>query len=475
MLFKVISQLEPEVYGKLKDDLSETRAEKMLQLLEMYRTADNEDSVTHKQLEMNTSSFYTLKSRLQDKVQKALFVSASDVYADLLKNLAAIPFLVNNTPRESAIMLLNFLADELKRTDQPGELAQVYGALKKLNSWDKDYFHYQQLYNKNVAYFLAIEKAEETLTHFTRDCGVYLYSLEKTSVDVLRLYIKELNNIARVYDSHRIRMYKYIAEVSFALFVDENREIPGSADTIEEVLEKMSVILKEHSEDRHYRFIRDIWQFLNYEYYVSLGLQKNAAPFFDHIIAGQLRILYRSHTALTSRFLLTAGEKIANNKELAASALKWLPGPDANDLFSKVNMVLFRASVEFTAGNFAKAAALLNEFLNENTLKTMFVAEYSIKLLLVLGLLCAEKTDQAEIQFRSISRKIASVENKETLLPGVAEWVGLMKLVLTGGSDKKAKVAECAEATNKARKGNVGLLPYIRISENMVGMLQKLL
>lgn len=475
MLFKVINQLESEVYVKLKKELEETRAEKMLQLLELYRNSEDEESITHKQLEMNTSSFYTLKSRLQDKVQKVLFLNASDVYADLLKNLAAIPYLVNNTPRESAIMLLNFLAEELKHKDQPGELAQVYGALKKLNSWDKDYFHYQQLYNKNVAYFLAIEKAEETLTHFTRDCGVYCYSGDKSAVDVLRLYVKELNNLARVYDSHRIKTYKYIAEVSFALFADENREIPGSDSTVEEVLEKMSAILKEHGEDRHYRFIGDIWQFLNYEYYVSLGLQKNASPFYEHIVAGNLRILYRTHTALTTKFLITAGEKLVADKNVISAISKWLPEPDVNDLYSKVNIALFRSAVEFSAGNYAASASVLNDFLNENTLKMMFIAEYNIKLMLVLSLLCSEKTDQAEIQFRSISRKIASLENKEVLQPGVNEWINLFKLVLAGGADKKQKVADAAEIANKVRKGNNVLLPHVKISEKTVSILQKLL
>jgi hypothetical protein len=475
MLAKVISQLDADVYSKLRDDLTETRAEKMLQLLELYRTTRDEASITHKQLDINTSAFYTLKSRLQDKVQKTLFANASDVYADLLKNLAAIPYLVNNTPRESAIMLLNYLADELKHTDQPGELAQVYGALKKLNSWDKDYFHYQQLYNKNVAYFLAIEKAEETLTHFTRDCGVYCYSLEKQSVDVLRLYVKELNNLARVYDSHRIKMYKYIAEVSYALFVDLNREIPGSDATIEETLEKMSEILTKHGEDRHYRFIGDIWQFLNYEYYVSLGLQKNAAPFFDHLLKGELRMLYRTHTALVSRFLITAGEKIIANKAIADSVSAWIPEPDENDLYSKTNNALFTAALKVNAGDYGKAAAALNDFLNENTLKNMFASEYNVKLLLVLCLLLAEKTDQAEIQFRSISRKIASTENKDSLQPGVTEWVNMCKLVLTGGTDKKAKLTETVEALNKVRRGNHVLLPHVKVNEQMVGILQKLL
>src|SRR5262245_13528480 len=109
MLNKVIQQLDTVVYNKLKEDFLANRGEKMLYLMELYRTSDASAEISHKQLDINPTSFYTLKSRLQDKVQRALFENASDVYADLLKNLAAIPFLVSNAPRESAILLLEYL------------------------------------------------------------------------------------------------------------------------------------------------------------------------------------------------------------------------------------------------------------------------------------------------------------------------------------------------------------------------------
>jgi hypothetical protein len=476
MLHKVIHQLDPEIFTKLKDDFTANRGEKMLQLLELYRAAKSEDEVSPKQLEINTSSFYTLKSRLQDKIQRALFANANDVYADLLKNLAGIPYIVNNTPRESAILLLDYLEDELKKADQPGELAQVYGALKRLHSRNEKYYHYEQLYNKNIAYFLAIEKAEEVLSHFCRECTIHCYTHGSTSEDVLRLYVKELNNLGRVYDSPRLKMYRYSAEITYALFVDANREIPGSDDTIEEALGKLSDIIEEHAEDMNYKYMRDIWAYLSYEYYTSLGLHKNATQYFDTLVENHFRVLYRTHRSNTTHILLSAFERIVADKALTKSVLGWIPEPDEQNQYARINIALFRAGVEFENGNFAAAASILNEALNDISTKAIFIAEYNLKLFLVLCLLCAEKTEQAEIQFRSISRKITSTENKEALHAGINEWMNLVKLVMSGKSaDRKSKIVEAVEAANKSRKGACILLPHIKLKESTVTALSKLL
>lgn len=475
MLHKVILQLSPAIYGKLKEDFKANRGEKMLHLMEIYRNSDPHTEITHKQLDMNSASFYTLKSRLQDKVQRALFESASDVYADLLKNLAAIPYLINNTPRENAILLLEYLADELKKADQPAELAQVYAAMKRMYSWSQDYFHYEQLYNKSIAYSLALEKAHEVLTHFVRDCSIYTIT-HQPSGDMLRLYVKELHNIGRIYDSHRIYMNRYTAEVTYALFVDENRDIPGSDLTVEETLARFREILDQHPEDRNYRYIRDIWSFLNFEYYISLGLHKNATVFFDELVANEFRVLYRTHRTLVTNLLISAFDRIVANPELTAQVVKWIPEPDGHNIYARVNIALFHAGVAFEQGDYARAASLLHDFLNDISLKNYFVAEYNIKLFHVLALLCAEKTEQAEIQFRSISRKLAAAEHKESFQNGVNELVHLVKVSMSNKTvDRKTRIAEAGDSLNKARRQGRSVLPHIKIKDGVVAALARLL
>jgi hypothetical protein len=294
---------------------------------------------------------------------------------------------------------------------------------------------------------------------------------------VLRLHVKELNNISRVYDSQRINIYRYTAEVTYALFVDENREIPGGSQlTVEETLDKYKEILDAHAEDRNYRFLRDVWAFLSFEYYVSLGLQKNATQFFDELIANELRVLLRGHRSLTSHILISAFDRIAADATLADRVLQWIPQPDSNHIYSLSNNAMFRAGIAFERGNYAEAATVLNDFLNEVSLKNYFVTEYNFKLFLVITLLCAEKTEQAEIQFRSISRKLASTEHKESLHNGVNEWINLIKAVMSGKSaDRKAKITEAVDAANKSRKSGCCLLPHIKLKEPALNALLKLL
>lgn len=476
MLHKVVLQLDSEVFSKLKEEFSANRGEKMLTLLELYRNTDDQKEITNKDLGINSAAFYTLKSRLQDKVQRALFLNATDVYADLLKNLAAIPYIINNTPRESAILLLNYLEDELRKADQPGELAQVYAALKRLHSRNQNYYQYEQLYNKNIAYFLALEKSEEVLGHFSRECCEHLYTHASAGADILRLRLKELNNLSRVYDSPRLKMYRCTAEVTYALFVDPNREIPGTDATIEDTLEQMSVIIEEHAEDMNYKYMRDVWAFLSYEYYHALGLNKNATQHFELLVRNQFRVLYRAYRTCTMHILISAFDRIVGDDDLCRQVEQWIPEPDPDNTYARINIALFRAGVAFENGEFGRAAGILNDILNAVSLKSFLVAEYNIKLFLVITLLCAEKMDQAEIQFRSISRKLSAIDNKELLQAGVNEWMALVKTVMTGKSaDRKVKIEEAAQLANKFRKGTGVLLPHIKLKDSTVAVLTKLL
>lgn len=458
MVRKVIEQLEETVYSKLKEELKETKASKMLSLLEMYRSGTPDSEITADSLGISTASFYTLKSRLQDKVQKTLFRSASDDFADLLKNLSSIPYLVNNTPRESAVLLLLFLEKELREKDKPGELAQVYGALKKLHAHHSDYFHYEQLYNKNIAYFLAFEKAEEVVTRFTRTLGEYLMGGELQLKEVMKLYIKELTNLSRLYESHRIRMCKSVVEVSYALFVENAVELSGSDKSVQDVLDEMAEILSKHPDDPQYRFLTDIHHFLSYEFYTAIGLHKNARISLDAILKDKCRILYRSHTAIVSHFLLSAFQKLKDSDGINTMEKEW-PIEDTANIFGVVNRTLFQSGLKFDSEKYSEAASILNDCLNTVTFKNLIHAECSVRILYILSLIGAEKSDLAETQLRSLTRKIAGLNPKPVLAPGVNEWMQLLKVVIA--AKDKVSMKKAAEAVKSEQRNRNALLRFI--------------
>jgi hypothetical protein len=458
MIRKVIEQLEAEVYDKLKAELEETKAAKMLTLLGMYRDGTPDAQISAKALGISAPSFYTLKSRLQDKVQSTLFRNTSDDYAELLKNLAAIPYLIHNTPRESAVLLLLYLEEELRRKDKPGDLAQVYGALKKLHAHHNDYFHYEQLYNKNIAYFLALEKTEEVLTRFNSGMEEFLLSGDAQIREVMKLYVKELTNLSRLYDSHRIQMCKYIAEVSFAIFVEQSGEIIASDKTVQEVLESMQEQIAKYQDDPQYRFLGNVVHFLNFEYYTQLGLHKNAKPSFDALLNDDCRFLYRSHTAIVSRFLLTGFQKLTEVDNIEVKYLNW-PLEDPNNLFGMTNQVLFRTGLLFEQKKFVQANSLLNDFLNETSFRNFFAAECAVRIFYILNLLGAEKTDLAESQMRSLSRKISGMDSAQSLPGAVTEWLNLLKALIAAKDKSQMKAA--AESLKTALRDRTAVLRHI--------------
>jgi hypothetical protein len=464
MLQKVISQLSHSQFEELHGELSLNRGEKFAKLLELYREEEDDDAVLRDAIGAKQAAFYTLKSRLFDKVQQYLFRTSSDNRAELLKNVSSIPYLVNNTPRETAVSLLLHLETELKREDMPAELVSVYNGLKTLHLHTAQYYQYQQLYNKNVAYMLALDKAEELISLFTRELGEYLLSLDKEKIAVLRLYLKELNNLSRLYDSHRLKVNLIIGNVTYAIFVDEKNEAPETDDTIEELLQKFKTIVEEHPEHRNYRFLEPVRYFLTFEYYHLLGLRKNAQQAYEKLNGTLETFLLLEHSCPATYFLLSklVHEGGVTDEKSADPELLYQPHPD--DIFSSVNFYLYSAGVHFRNEKYAEAASSLNELLNVASFKNFTFAEAQVKLFLTLNYLLAGKSDQAEITLRSISRKIAS-EGLAEIFPAADAFSKFLKIALNDNSSTKAKKTETAyQAFLQVNKGPAAILKYVSLS-----------
>ena len=465
MLQKVISQLSPSQFEELHGELSLNRGEKFAKLLELYRDENAEDAVLRDSIGAKQAAFYTLKSRLFDKVQQYLFRTSSDNRAELLKNVSSVPYLVYNTPRETAVSLLLHLEAELKREDMPAELVSVYNGLKTLHLHTPQYYQFQQLYNKNVAYMLALDKTEELICLFTRELGEYLLSFDKEKVALLKLYLRELNNLSRLYDSHRLKVNHIIANVTYAIFVDEKNEAPESEETIEELLQQFKTIIEEHPEHRNYRFLESVRLFLNFEYYHLLGLRKNAQQSYEKLNSALETFLLLEHSCPSTYFLLS---KLIHESTLdpggypANSELLFKPHPD--DIFSSVNFYMYSAAVHFKNGKHAEAASCLNELLNAVSFKNFTFAEAHVKLFLVLNCLLAGKTDQAEIILRSITRKMAS-EGLAEIFPAADAFAKFLKIALNDNSATKAKKNEAAyQAFLQLNKGEAAILRFAPLS-----------
>lgn len=171
----IITQLDDSKFSLLIVSFSSKKKSNYSFLLEAYREGNVSDEQIIENLKLTTASFYTLKSRLYDKIQNFLLQNSDEHKFEILKQIATIPELCYSTPRETAAAILNKLEQDLIRFDMPAHLVQVYSALKKINCHTPKYYQYSQLFNKHLAYTVAIEKAEELLHNFNKSIADYSF------------------------------------------------------------------------------------------------------------------------------------------------------------------------------------------------------------------------------------------------------------------------------------------------------------
>jgi hypothetical protein len=139
------------------------------------REKQQSDNKIMEELDVNTNAYYTLRSRLNQKIEEYLLQQMENPRTDILKKVANINEIIFTKKRAIAIATLKKLEKELLDYDLSNELTVVYKFLKKLHINSADYFNYSQLYNKHVAYMLAVDKAEDVLAEYFKKYGTYAF------------------------------------------------------------------------------------------------------------------------------------------------------------------------------------------------------------------------------------------------------------------------------------------------------------
>ncbi|MBI3511786.1 MAG: hypothetical protein HY064_14085 [Bacteroidetes bacterium] len=467
MLRDVIIQMDAGRYETFRNELVQSKAEKFCQLLDSYREDKLSEEEIQKLTATNNSSFYTLRSRLQDKIQEYLFRISEDSRAELLKTTATAPSLIYEVNRETAVVLMQYLESQLKEHDMPAELVVVYTALKKLHFNSAKFYEYQQRYNKNVAYMLAIDKAEELLSLFSAELGNYMISDDESKIDLMKLYLKELDNFERLYDSHRLRVMRGFAAAAYGIFVDPQMNIPGSEETVEDILKKICAILETYPNDRYYRYLFSAADFLWFEYYNRIGLYKNNAEIFARLSAAPVKIARLAHTMPIGKFFISSLERKAMN--INSPNASDIPAMDTNMAVTGgdhcvYSISLFNAGKFFAEKNYKECAAQINSLFSEISFKKYARAETEARILLAFAYFFDGKTDLAESTTRSISRKISS-EKMEEKYPDAVLLVKIIKVALSNGNGKKEKITALYKSFLENNSGPDSILKFLRLTD----------
>ena len=240
-LKKVISHLDNNTYCDIVEQFNKTKAENFLFLLQSYRNNGITDADIMVKLDLNTNSFYVLKSRLYDKIQNNLSSEIDLTKEDVLNQFHQLPEICFSTPREVAMAVLLKLEKDLLTFELHNELVLLYSILKRINLYSDKFFHYSQLYNKHIAYTLSIEKSLDLLGEFNRKLNQYMFSRSKDLINELLFLHKEIDDYFLLNSDRQIEIIKYFIELQLAIFCDQlkNTDVQGMLNKTHELLSNL--------------------------------------------------------------------------------------------------------------------------------------------------------------------------------------------------------------------------------------------
>ena len=432
-LKKIILDLSATDFVNLEQHLHDSKSGQSLQLLRHYRSNNKQDTELMKELAINSNSFYVLKSRLYDKIQSLISGNLQSNKDDVLRLLHHISDFCYSNPRETSIAFLEKLEQELSQFHMHNELLVVYNALKKMHAFNQKYYHYSQLYNKQIAYSLSIEKSEEILCNFNRLLAQYNFDRLERTRDALLFVRKEIADHYELNPSRQIEIIKNLIDAQLILFCET--ELKDKIHT-ENLLHSTQLLFNQLPEQSPFRLYEASLHFLLFEFYFRNNLSLQAADYFTRVNSSLSILLLQTHVApnalfLHSRLHYLQKTKAGNNwcQEVDGLVLY-----DPKDMHSEV-LINYHTALQLYFNHRTKdAISMVNSILNTNSFKDYFHIQIELKLCLAYFYLSSKEFDMADHIIKNLARKI---KNEKLLrYQNVLDLIKLFSSLIKEGSTR---------------------------------------
>ena len=476
-LKNIIKQLSDHDYQAIYTILIESSAEKSAYLLKAMREKQVSDKKIMEELEVNTNAYYTLRSRLNQKIEEYLLQQMESPRTDILRKVANINEILFTKKRAIAVATLKKLEKELIDYDLSNELTVIYKSLKKININSPDYFNYKQLYNRHVAYTLATDKAEDLLAEYFKKYSSYFLSGESREKLELSLLMREMRNVSALYVSHRLFVFQSCMEIFHRLFVEPDDTMEEDLEPIEDILDKVEQVFNNYGMDSIYYHLNLLFEFLKFEYYNHYKLYRKAEKYFEEL-NDALSNLLNSYSTYTfpSRLLIS---KLERHLRMGTEAELFSENEsifeeyeiDQNAIGEVVIYYCYRGLAAYYADEFSDSARWFNNLLNEPALKKSPFVQLEVKVLLSLQYALKKDIDLFNQLINSIQRQIRIVgrENCEHLVTLTKILRSYTSSVKKSKSDRPANLGEKLVVSPKPYFTPTGL---IKLDEKLYSHLE---
>jgi hypothetical protein len=479
-LKNIVKQLAPADYETIYKQLIEGSADKSAYLLKAMREKHLTDAKIMEELDVNTNAYYTLRSRLNQKIEEYLVLQMESPRTDLLKKVSNINETVFTKKRAISIATLKKLEKELLDYDLQNELTVVYKTLKKLHVNSPEHYTYSQAYNRHVAFMLAVDKAEDMLAEYFRKFGSYSLTGDETEKLGLILLQEEMSNASKLYDSRRMYVYQSCLNIFHRLFVEEEK-MQDDIDPVEDILKQVDEIFDSYKLDSIYHHLEIVFDFLKLEYYSHYKLFKKAEKHYEDVneYTGVLLANYSLYT-YPSQFLAT---KIERALRLGVEAKLYEENEgvfeefeyDPDDIPKYINYVMYRALCCYYVDKYQEASKWINSLINDLTLKKYQYASLEIKSILALQYCLLGEIELFNQLVSSIQRQLRLLgkENYEHILL----FNKILKTAVSDAKrDKPQKIKSFAAKLAQTQESRKVFSPtkYIKFDDKLVKALCKI-
>ncbi len=465
ILNKTIKKLSEEQYQELINLVSGKKKNKPFIVLETTRERDVDDAEMMELLQVNASTYYTLKSRLNSKIAALLSKNVDNPISELINEVIKVPANLYGNNKEFSIRALKELEKQLIEYDLSGELIVVYKTLATLHLHSEEFNYYDNLYKKHVAFSLAVSKVEGLFYQFIKTAGEYKLTREPEAFSSLLKIKRQISNICELYESHRMFAIYNIVRLYYMFLSDESMQSLKEKELeVDNTLQELNNIFRKYNMDTFYQNIKFITDFLYFEYYQITGNHVRADHYFEkgashlpdlcskHIMA--FHVIQFLETRILKYLNDKDADKLAELNEMTVELLDI----DNNEVSNYIMHKKFQAVCRFYARDYSGAAKTINDLRNEISLKQYLWSDVDCKLFQALNYAVMGEDGLCMQILSSLKRQI---KGHEEYFASTKLFIKLLKSALKP-ADYRRKIKKINELWSEFQEINTGQFAVLK-------------
>jgi hypothetical protein len=473
-LNKTIKKLNDAEYQELLSAVAGRKNNKPYLVLEAARTKNFDESQMMDLLGVNPSTYYTLKSRLNERIAEYLSQNVKNPISALKDKVAMVPAMVFGNDREVAIRALKNLEKQLIEYDLSNELIVVYKSLARLSMYNGDYNYYEKEYNRHVAYSLAVVKAEDLFYDFVKRTGNYLLTRDERDHEAVQSNLRELTNISELYQGHRLLvMYNLVRIYYLCIFTSRVENLRALEIEIDTILQQIRKNFDKYELDTFYQSIKFLVDYLYFEYYQRTGNSVRADHYYHQINKNVPEVAFKPvFSFYVTQFLQSKVQRFLQNHNVAEltdlnTELEGSFETDVNEPYPYVSFRRFQSICKFYEGDHSGSARILNNMRNEISMKKYVCTDVEYKLFQAMQYCFMGEDGLCSQLLQSVKRQIS---DDEKIYEPAHVFIKLLKAAIKPEEFRKKvkKLTAIYELFTTLTTGTDKMLWYVKLDEAMI-------